>query len=64
MQELVRRGVLAPSFVVSYAHDDPTVALASEAVTEALEVYRHALEDGVERYLVGPSVNPVYRRFN
>jgi len=64
MQELVRRGVLAPSFVGSYAHDDPTVALAAEAVAEALDVYRRALEDGVERYLVGPSVNPVYRRFN
>jgi glutamate-1-semialdehyde 2,1-aminomutase len=33
-------------------------------VADALEVYRCALEDGVERYLVGQSVKPVYRRFN
>ncbi len=34
------------------------------AVGDALAVYRRALDDGVERYLVGPSVKPVYRRFN
>jgi len=64
MQELVRRGVLAPSFVVTYSHDDQTIDATIEVVAEALEVYAKALEDGVERYLVGPSVKPVYRRFN
>jgi glutamate-1-semialdehyde 2,1-aminomutase len=64
LQELVRRGILAPSFVVSHAHDEATVAFTAEAVAEALGVYRRALDDGVDRYLVGPSVKPVYRRFN
>jgi glutamate-1-semialdehyde 2,1-aminomutase len=64
LQELVRRGILAPSFVVSYSHDDATIDSTILAVGEALQVYRRALEDGVERYLVGPSVKPVYRRFN
>lgn len=64
LQELVRRGILAPSFVVSRAHDEATIALTAEAVAEALVVYARALEDGVERYLVGPSVRPAYRRFN
>jgi glutamate-1-semialdehyde 2,1-aminomutase len=64
MQELVRRGVLAPSFVVNYSHDGAAIDATVEAVDEALEVYRRALEDGVERYLVGPAVKPVYRRYN
>lgn len=64
LQELVRRGILAPSFVVSFTHDDATVARTAEAVGEALVVYRQALENGVERYLIGASVKPVYRRFN
>ena len=34
------------------------------AVADALAVYRRALDEGVERYLVGPPVKPVYRRFN
>jgi glutamate-1-semialdehyde 2,1-aminomutase len=64
MQELVRRGVLAPSFVVNYSHDDAAIDATVEAVADALIVYRHALEDGYERYLDGPSVKPVYRRYN
>jgi glutamate-1-semialdehyde 2,1-aminomutase len=64
MQELVRGGVLAPSFVVSYSHDDDTIDSTVAAVADALDVYRHALDHGVERYLAGPSVQPVYRRFN
>ncbi len=64
LQELVRGGILAPSFVVSYAHDEEAVQQTVAAVADALAVYRRALDDGVERYLVGPSVKPVYRRFN
>ncbi|MCS7006735.1 MAG: glutamate-1-semialdehyde 2,1-aminomutase [Gaiellaceae bacterium] len=64
MQELARRGVLAPSFVVSRAHDEKAIERTVEAVAEALAVYARGLADGVERYLSGPSVKPVYRRFN
>jgi len=64
LQELVRGGVLAPSFVVSYSHDEDAIRQTIEAVERALAVYRRALDDGVERYLSGPSVKPVYRRFN
>ncbi|MDQ3671844.1 MAG: glutamate-1-semialdehyde 2,1-aminomutase [Actinomycetota bacterium] len=64
MQELVTRGVLAPSFVVNYSHDEDTIGLTIEIVAEALTVYRDALENGVERYLRGPAVKPPYRRFN
>ena len=64
LQELVRRGVLAPSFVVGYSHDDATIDATVEIVAEALTVYRRALDDGVDRYLAGPPVKPVYRRFN
>jgi glutamate-1-semialdehyde 2,1-aminomutase len=64
MQELIRRGVLAPSFVISFAHSDEDVDRTIEAVHEALVVYRRALDEGVEKYLVGRPVKPVARRFN
>jgi glutamate-1-semialdehyde 2,1-aminomutase len=64
LQELVRRGVLAPSFVVGWSHDDGTIDATVDAVAEVLAVYARALEDGVERHLAGPAVRPVYRRFN
>lgn len=65
MQELIARGVIAPSFIVSYSHSDADIDHTVEAVQGALEVYARALEEGsVDRYLVGPSVKPVFRRFN
>jgi glutamate-1-semialdehyde 2,1-aminomutase len=64
MQELIRRGVIAPSFVVSFSHRDADIDHTAEAVHGALAVYRKALDDGVEKYLVGRPVKPVYRVFN
>jgi glutamate-1-semialdehyde 2,1-aminomutase len=64
LQELIKGGVIAPSFIVSYSHDDATIDHTLEVVDRALRVYRRALEEGVDRYLVGPSVKPVYRRYN
>jgi glutamate-1-semialdehyde 2,1-aminomutase len=64
LQELIRRGVIAPSFVVSAAHSDAHVDRSIEAVAGALDVYRRALEEGVERYLVGRPVKPVWRTRN
>ncbi|MCU0491897.1 MAG: glutamate-1-semialdehyde 2,1-aminomutase [Chloroflexaceae bacterium] len=64
MQELIRRGVLAPSFVVSYSHRDEDIDRTIAAVDGALAVYTRALEDGVEEYLVGRPVKPVFRAFN
>jgi len=64
MQELIRRGVIAPSFVVSYSHSDADIDHTAEAVHEALGIYRKALDAGVEKYLEGRPVKPVYRVYN
>lgn len=64
MQELIRRGVLAPSFVVSYSHGDEEIDRTVEAVDGALEVYAQALEDGVEEHLEGPPTQHVFRKYN
>jgi glutamate-1-semialdehyde 2,1-aminomutase len=64
LQETIRRGVLMPSLVVSYSHTDRDIDLTVAAIDGALEVYRRALDHGVERYLVGRPSQPVYRRYN
>ena len=64
MQELIRRGVIGPSFVISYSHRDADIDRTAEAVHGALRVYRKAIEEGVEHYLEGRPVKPVYRKFN
>lgn len=62
LQELLKRGVLAPSLVVSEPMGEREIDHAAWAVGEALGVYRAALEDGPERFLQGRPVKPVFRR--
>ena len=64
LQESIARGLLAPSFVVSYSHTEADVDRTLEIVDEALAVYAAALEGGVDRFLRGRPVKPVYRSFN
>ncbi|NND71967.1 MAG: glutamate-1-semialdehyde 2,1-aminomutase [Rhodothermales bacterium] len=64
MQELIKRGILAPSFVTSYSHSDEDVDNTIRAVGEALVVYKQAIESGIDGYLVGRPVQPVFRKFS
>ncbi|MGE0829507.1 MAG: glutamate-1-semialdehyde 2,1-aminomutase, partial [Hyphomonadaceae bacterium] len=64
LQELIQRGVLAPSIVVSYSHQDADIDQTIEAFDGAMEIYARALEDGAERHLVGRPSQMVYRTFN
>ena len=58
MQELIERGVLAPSFVVSAATDAAAVDQTVAAVAEIMPLYAQGLEGGVEPMLRGPPRAP------
>ncbi|MFT4124624.1 MAG: glutamate-1-semialdehyde 2,1-aminomutase [Gordonia sp. (in: high G+C Gram-positive bacteria)] len=63
LQEILERGVLAQSFVISAAHTDTDVDETIEAVRGALPVYREALAAGsVDGFLRGRPVAPALRR--
>ena len=64
MQELIRRGVIAPSFVVSFSHRDEDIDRTADAVYEAHAIYRKALDNGIDNYLNGRPVKPVDRKYN
>jgi glutamate-1-semialdehyde 2,1-aminomutase len=64
LQEMIRSGVIAPSFVVSFSHANEDIDRTIDACDKALGVYAKALQDGVEKYLVGRAVKPVDRKFN
>jgi glutamate-1-semialdehyde 2,1-aminomutase len=61
LQEIIKRGILAPSFIVSYSHTDSDIDRTIEAVHDALAVYHRALEEGPRKYLKGRPVRPVFR---
>lgn len=63
-QEMVRNGVLMPWVAVSYAHGEAELEATLAAAKSALRVYANALSDGVEHFLVGPEVKPVFRKYN
>ena len=63
LQEIIKRGILAPSFINSYSHSETDISRTIEAVKEALGVYKMALEEGVEKFLVGRPVKPVFRKY-
>jgi glutamate-1-semialdehyde 2,1-aminomutase len=64
MQEMIARGVIGPSLILSAAHTDEDIDRTVEALAGAMTVYRKALDDGTEPYLDGPPTKSVYRRFN
>ncbi len=64
LQELIRRGVLGPSLVVSYSHREADIQRTVEAFHGAAGVYRRVLEQGVESFLVGPPSKVVYCCYN
>ena len=63
-QEMIKNGVLMPVIVFSYAHKQRELDRTFEATRKALQVYKKALEEGVEKYLVGEVVKPVFRKYN
>ena len=64
MQEMIARGFIMPSLVVSAAHEDSDIDRTVDAIDAALEVYTLALDEGVGRYLVGFPTQVVARRHN
>lgn len=64
MQELIRRRVIGPSFVVSFSHSDEDIDSTAQVVHKALGIYRKAIDEGAEKYLEGRPVKPVFRKYN
>lgn len=64
LQEILRRGILAPSLIPSYSHTDDDLDHTINAVSEALAIYKAALDNGHEDYLIGPPSSSSYRKFN
>jgi glutamate-1-semialdehyde 2,1-aminomutase len=64
IQELLRRGVLGQSLVISAAHTDADIDKTVDAAVGALEVYARAVEAGsTDGLLVGRPVAPAMREF-
>ena len=63
-QEMIRNGVLMPWIALSFSHGEEELEITERAIDKTFEVYRRALDEGVEKYLVGPVIKPVFRKYN
>lgn len=63
-QEMIKNGILIPWIALCYEHKDEEIELTLEAARKSLRVYQSALEDGVDRYLNGRAIKPVFRKYN
>lgn len=64
MQEMIKNGVLMPWIALCQHHGDRELEITREAANNSLKVIAMALSEGVENYLHGPAVKPVFRKFN
>jgi spore coat polysaccharide biosynthesis protein SpsF len=63
MQEMIKRGILFQgAFVPCYSHTEADIHYFADAFTETLAVYKKALEEGVDKYLIGEPAKPVFRK--
>ena len=63
-QEMVNNGVLMPWIAPSYRHGEEELVATERAIEQAFKIYRLALDGGVEKYLNGPAIKPVFRKYN
>jgi glutamate-1-semialdehyde 2,1-aminomutase len=63
-QEMIKSNILIPWVALSTQHTNIELEMTLEAAKKAMKIYSLALEDGVSKYLVGPSIKPVFRKIN
>lgn len=63
-QEMIAQNVLMPWVAVSLAHGSEELDITLSAARRALRTYADALDQGVEKFLVGKAIKPVFRKFN
>ena len=64
MQEMIKNGILFNgTFVPSFSHTTQDVDIFITAFESTLEIYAKALEEGSEKYVKGPIIKPVFRKY-
>lgn len=64
MQEMIKNGVLMPWIAPSFAHGESELDQTLNAVDRSLPILGQALEKGLQDFLIGAAIKPVFRRFN
>jgi len=63
-QEMIKNKVMMPWIALSYAHGEKELDITKNALEKTFEVYKKAVDEGYEKYLVGDAIKPVFRKYN
>jgi glutamate-1-semialdehyde 2,1-aminomutase len=63
-QEMIKNKVLIPWIALSYAHGEKELELTKKALENTFKIYKKAVDEGYEKYLVGDVIKPVFRKHN
>jgi glutamate-1-semialdehyde 2,1-aminomutase len=63
-QEMVKNGVLIPWISISHGHGEDELKLTKKALENTFEIYKKAVDEGFEKYLIGDVIKPVFRKYN
>ena len=64
LQEMIKRGILFQGlFSPCFSHTQKDVDFFADTYNDMLQVYKKALADGYEKYLIGLPAKPVFRKF-
>ena len=59
---MIKNGVLIPWIALSYSHGDKELLeITKNALNKTFEVYKKAVDEGYQKYLVGHVIKPVFR---
>ena len=61
---MIKNGVLIPWIAISYAHGEEELELTKIALEKTFEIYKKAIDEGYEKYLIGDVIKPVFRKYN
>jgi len=63
MQEMIKRGILFQGvFIISYSHTEEDLFYFCKAFDEVLKLYKQAVAEGYDKYLIGDKAEAVFRK--
>jgi glutamate-1-semialdehyde 2,1-aminomutase len=65
MQEMLKNKILFPSYIsICFRHNEDSLRKTEIALIKSFHIYKKALKIGLENYLRGDSIKPVFRKYN
>jgi len=61
---MIKNNILIPLIAPSFSHKEKELEKTLVAIEKTLNIYRKALEDGIDKYVKPPFIKPVFRKYN